>query len=59
VGIKCDAYENAVAESFFATLNKELIHRRSWRTRRELIGSVFGPPTGSSTPSPRLAVPSC
>jgi putative transposase len=35
------AYDNAVAESFFATLKKELVHRRSWPTRRELIGEVF------------------
>jgi len=30
-----------VAESFFATLKKELIHRRSWPTKRELIGEAF------------------
>jgi transposase InsO family protein len=38
---KGDCLDNAVAESFFATLKKELIHRRSWPTRRELIGEVF------------------
>lgn len=32
---------NAVAESFFATLKKELVHRRSWPTRRELQSAVF------------------
>jgi transposase InsO family protein len=36
-----DAYDNAVAESLFATLKKELVRRRSWPTRRELIGEVF------------------
>ncbi len=36
-----DCYDNAVAESFFATLKKELVHRRSWPTRRELTGEVF------------------
>jgi putative transposase len=41
MGSKGDAYDNAVAESFFATLKKELIHRRSWPTRRELTGEVF------------------
>ena len=41
MGSRGDAYDNAVAESFFATLKKELIHRRSWPTRRELIGEVF------------------
>jgi putative transposase len=41
MGSKGCAYDNAVAESFFATLKKELVHRRSWPTRRELIGEVF------------------
>ena len=41
MGSKGDAYDNAVAESFFATLKKELVHRRSWPTRRELISEVF------------------
>jgi putative transposase len=41
MGSKGDAYDNAVAESFFATLKKELVHRRSWPTRRELSGEVF------------------
>jgi len=41
MGSKGDAYDNAVAESFFATLKKELIHRRSWPTRRELTTEVF------------------
>ena len=41
MGSKGGAYDNAVAESFFATLKKELVHRRSWPTRRELIGEVF------------------
>jgi putative transposase len=40
-GSKGCAYDNAVAESFFATLKKELVHRRSWPTRRELISEVF------------------
>jgi putative transposase len=41
MGSKGDCFDNAVAESFFATLKKELIRRRSWPTRRELIGEVF------------------
>jgi putative transposase len=41
MGSKGDAYDNAVAESFFATLKKELIHRQSWPTRRELSAAVF------------------
>jgi transposase InsO family protein len=35
------AYDNAVAESFFATLKKELVHPFSWPTRRELSSEVF------------------
>jgi putative transposase len=41
MGSKGDAYDNAVAESFFATLKKELVHRRSWPTRRELGSAAF------------------
>jgi putative transposase len=41
MGSKGCAYDNAVAESFFATLRKELTRRRSWPERRELIGEVF------------------
>lgn len=41
MGSRGDCFDNAVAESFFATLKKELIRRRSWPERRELIGEVF------------------
>jgi putative transposase len=41
MGSKGDCYDNAVAESFFATLKKELVHRRSWPTRRELTSEIF------------------
>ena len=41
MGSKGDCYDNAVAESLFATLKKELVHRRSWPTRRELTSEVF------------------
>jgi putative transposase len=41
MGSKGDAYDNAVAESFFATLKKELVHRQSWPTRRDLGSAVF------------------
>jgi transposase InsO family protein len=40
-GSKGDCWDNAVAESFFATLKKELVHRRSWPSRRELTAEVF------------------
>ena len=36
-----DCYDNAVAETFFATLEKELVYRRSWPTRQELCSEVF------------------
>lgn len=41
MGSRSNAYDNAVAESFFATLKKELIRRHTWPTRRELIDGVF------------------
>ena len=36
-----DCFDNAVAESFFATLKKELIHGRSWPSKAELRTEVF------------------
>ena len=36
-----DSYDNAVAESFFASLETELIDRRHWRTRNEARRDVF------------------
>jgi putative transposase len=33
--------DNAVAESFFATLQTELLDRRSWSTRRQLAQAIF------------------
>jgi transposase InsO family protein len=41
MGSRGDCWDNAVAESFFATLKKELIHRQSWPTRRELSSAIF------------------
>jgi putative transposase len=41
MGSRGDCYDNAVAESFFATLKKELIHRRSWPTKAQLRTEVF------------------
>jgi putative transposase len=41
MGSKGDCFDNAVAESFFATLKKELVHRRSWPTRHELTSEIF------------------
>jgi transposase InsO family protein len=36
-----DCWDNAVVESFFATLKTELIHRRPWTTRAEVQRAVF------------------
>jgi len=36
-----DCYDNAVCETFHATLKKELVHRRCWPEREELRREVF------------------
>lgn len=36
-----DCWDNAVAESFFATLERELIDRSDWRTRAEATAAIF------------------
>ena len=41
MGSRGDCFDNAVAESFFATLKKELIHGRAWPTKAELRTEVF------------------
>jgi len=41
MGAVGDAYDNAMAESFFATLECELIARRSWKTPAEARSAVF------------------
>ena len=41
MGSKGDCYDNAVAESFFATLKKDLLRRRSFATRQEARTAVF------------------
>ncbi|HSS53133.1 MAG TPA: IS3 family transposase, partial [Gaiellales bacterium] len=41
MGSRGDAYDNAVAETFFATLKKELVNRRRWPSRLELQSAVF------------------
>jgi putative transposase len=48
-----DAYDNAMAESFFASLECELIKRHSWPTRRDARLAVFTwiePLSGSCPP---------
>jgi len=41
MGSTGDCYDNALAESFFATLECELISRRSWRTHSEARLAIF------------------
>ena len=41
MGTVGDAYDNAMTESFFASLEGELIARRSWRTKTEARLAVF------------------
>jgi transposase InsO family protein len=41
MGTVGDALDNAVAESFFATLQTELLNRHTWSTRRELMSAIF------------------
>ena len=41
MGSKGDCFDNAVAESFFATLEKDLLRRRSFATRQDARTAVF------------------
>lgn len=41
MGTVGDALDSAMTESFFATLQLELLDRRRWTTRRELAQTVF------------------
>ncbi len=41
VGMPGQCFDNAVAESFFATIKRELIDTRSWPTREILRSAVF------------------
>lgn len=42
MGSKGDCFDNAVAESFFATLKKELVYREGpWPTRSALTSAIF------------------
>jgi putative transposase len=36
-----DCFDNALCEAFFATLQTELLDRRTWATRAELAGAIF------------------
>jgi transposase InsO family protein len=41
VGMAGECWDNAVAESFFATIKRELIDTRAWPTRAGLRAAVF------------------
>jgi transposase InsO family protein len=41
MGTVGDALDNAVAESFLATLKTELLDRRSWPSRQALASAIF------------------
>lgn len=41
MGSRGDAYDNAMAESFVATIKKELIHRQTWPTRAAARSAIF------------------
>lgn len=41
IGSKGDCFDNAVAESFFSTLEKDLLRRRSFATRHEARTAVL------------------
>jgi putative transposase len=36
-----DCFDNALAESFFSSMQVELLDRRPWRTRQELASAIF------------------
>ena len=41
LGRRATCYDNAVAESFFATYKKELIHTRPWPSLKHLKKATF------------------
>ncbi len=41
MGTVGDALDNAMAESFFATLQLELLDRKRWTSRRQLAQAIF------------------
>ena len=53
MGSTGDAYDNALAESFFASLETELIDRSSWRTRADARLAVFDYIEGFYNPTRR------
>ena len=52
-----DAYDNAMAEAFFATLECELLDRRSFRSQAEARMAVFHFIEGFYNPTRRHSAP--
>ena len=36
-----DAFDNAMMESFWSSMQNELLNRKKWRTRLELTNAIF------------------
>ena len=53
MGAVGSAYDNAMVESFFASLKEELIYQRSWPTRHELEMEGFSYIEGFYNPKRR------
>ena len=53
VGRVASAVDNSMLESFFGTLQLELLDRRSWTTRAELASAIFEWIEGWSNPRRR------
>ncbi len=41
MGSVADCYDNALAESFFATLQLELLDKQRWKTPQQLATAIF------------------
>ena len=41
MGTVGDCYDNAMMESFWGTLQLEVLHSRTWETRAELANAIF------------------
>jgi putative transposase len=41
IGTVADALDNALMESFFGSLQIELLDRRAWPTRQDLTNAIF------------------
>ena len=59
MGSTGDAYDNAMAESFFATLEREVIDRRRFRSRTEARMAIFSWLEGWCNPHRRHSALGC